>query len=114
MTAKRHVLLTLTSWFLVIGCNSADDSGPGVVATSLEGPYACGTMECSTGQLCETTHPGLDSGAPPPQQCVTVVDGCLISDCYQSSCPECISELCDGGGSASITVSGRDLSCGYQ
>jgi hypothetical protein len=108
MTMKRAAILM--SCFLWIGCDG--DTEP-VGGTSLEGPYPCGSIECTTGQVCRTNGGGgtdyTDSGVPSPQVCITAPDECVIADCQDTSCAPCIRALCDPH--TDVSVSGRDVAC---
>lgn len=111
MSMKRAAILTLMSWFGVIGCNSGDDGPPG--GTSLEGPYPCDSTECGSGELCVTFYAGLDAGpgGGTDRYCQAAPDGCVITDCYGTDCAQCIRDICYAASGFSVQVQGRNLTC---
>jgi hypothetical protein len=66
-------------------------------ATSLEGTVSCGTLTCTSGQVCTFIFAGIDAGAGPGGNyyCATVPTGCAVVDCSGTSdCSACIDQLC--------------------
>ena len=93
-------------WLAIAACTNS---------TSLAGSTSCGETTCRSGQLCVEQESGIanDAGvATTTAGCVTVGEGCLVSDCEGTACPTCIAKLCaDYPSFNDPTLRGRILSC---
>ena len=93
------------SWLLVVLALAAcDDHGKSP-------PAPCGDVDCNAAQLCLVPANLIDGGVQLPQQCVAIPDGCPITDCFNTTCPTCILDLCDGMVGGEVVLQTRRLAC---
>ena len=109
-TATRMSGICVLTWIAIVGCGSS---------TSLEGPVACGSASCGSGQLCRYAPAGIDAGANgaggSPYYCDDNREHCTVVDC-SGDCSECLCGICGltGIGCEYVEVVGREVRCPGQ
>jgi hypothetical protein len=100
----RFAVLVLGVVLAALGCGGG--------GTSLDGPFDCYGLACTSGEVCLSVAGGIDAGNDIPtghHACQAVPRDCEIVDCAGNMCSTCIQKLCEP--TYVDRVSGRDVSC---